>query len=29
MNCEFCNKPMNAEDYEFCDICPDCLDENN
>lgn len=29
MNCEFCNKPMKKEDYEFCDICPDCLDEND
>lgn len=29
MNCELCNKPMTIEDYEFCDICPDCLDENN
>ena len=29
MNCEFCNKPMQAADYDFCDICPDCLDDNN
>jgi len=28
MNCEFCNKLMKKEDYEFCDICPECLDEN-
>ena len=29
MNCEFCGKEMKAEDYDFCDICPDCLEESN
>ena len=26
MNCEICNKPMTLEDYEYCDICGDCLE---
>ena len=26
MNCEICNKPMTIEDYEYCDICGDCLE---
>ena len=25
--CEICGKDMTKEDHEFCDICPDCLDE--
>jgi len=25
--CEMCNKIMNQEDYDYCDICGDCLDE--
>jgi len=25
--CEFCSKYMSIEDYEFCDICGDCRDE--
>ena len=27
-NCEFCEKPMTEEDHDFCDICGDCLEEN-
>ncbi len=26
-NCEFCDKEMTEEEYNFCDICPDCRDE--
>jgi rRNA maturation endonuclease Nob1 len=26
-NCEFCEKQMTEEDYSFCDICGDCLEE--
>jgi hypothetical protein len=22
-----CGNDITKEDYEFCDICPDCLDE--
>ena len=29
MNCEFCGQAMEAQDYDFCDICPDCLEESN
>ena len=25
--CEFCGKDMTDEEYNFCDICPDCRDE--
>ena len=25
--CEFCHKDMTEEEYNFCDICPDCIDE--
>jgi len=25
--CEICGSEMTTIDYEFCDICPDCLDE--
>jgi hypothetical protein len=28
MQCEFCEKNMEIEDYDFCDICPDCLEES-
>jgi len=24
--CEFCEKDMSEEEYDFCDICPDCRD---
>ena len=27
--CEMCGKFMKQEDYDYCDICGDCLDENN
>lgn len=27
--CEFCGKNMTEEEYDFCDICPDCRDEND
>ena len=27
--CEFCEKPMTAQDYNFCDICDDCREEND
>ena len=26
--CEFCGKEMTEEEYDFCDICPDCRDEH-
>ena len=25
--CEFCNKEMTEEEYNFCDICPECRDK--
>ena len=25
--CEMCNKIMNQEDYDYCDICGDCLED--
>ena len=25
--CEFCGKFMKEEEYNFCDICPDCRDK--
>jgi uncharacterized CHY-type Zn-finger protein len=24
--CEFCEKEISQEEYDFCDICPDCRD---
>ena len=27
--CEFCGKSMTDNEYNFCDICPNCRDENN
>lgn len=27
MNCEMCNALMTIEEYEYCDICAECLDE--
>jgi len=27
--CEMCNGKISKEDYEFCDICPDCLEGND
>ena len=26
--CEFCGQNMTEEEYNFCDICPECRDEN-
>ena len=26
--CEFCEKDISQEEYDFCDICPECRDEN-
>jgi len=25
--CEMCGSKMTQEEYDFCDICPDCRDE--
>jgi len=25
--CEFCGNDMTEEEYNFCDICPECRDE--
>tara|TARA_R110000824_G_scaffold72494_7_gene184948 strand:- start:1674 stop:1787 length:114 start_codon:yes stop_codon:yes gene_type:complete len=25
--CEMCDEEMSSEEYNFCDICPDCRDE--
>jgi rRNA maturation endonuclease Nob1 len=25
--CEMCNKIMNQEDHDFCDLCDDCRPE--
>jgi|NorSeaMetagenome_1021524.scaffolds.fasta_scaffold12220_2 hypothetical protein len=27
MNCEICGQDVTREEYEFCDICSDCRDE--
>ena len=26
-NCEFCDAKMTQEEYDYCDICPDCRDK--
>ena len=26
-NCEMCNESMTKEDYEWSDICPECLED--
>ena len=26
--CEFCGEEMAEEEHNFCDICPNCRDEN-
>ena len=26
--CQFCHAYMTEEEYNFCDICPDCRDKN-
>jgi uncharacterized CHY-type Zn-finger protein len=28
MHCEFCKEDMSIEDYDFCDICPECLEDS-
>ena len=25
--CEMCNQEVSQEEYDFCEICPDCRDE--
>jgi Zn finger protein HypA/HybF involved in hydrogenase expression len=25
--CEMCGRPMSEDDHDFCDICPNCLEE--
>ena len=25
--CQFCHADMTEEEYNFCDICPDCRDK--
>ena len=25
--CEMCAEEMSQEDYDYCDICPKCLEE--
>ena len=25
--CEMCNEDMSQEDYDYCDICPKCLED--
>ena len=27
--CEFWNQPMAQDEFEFCDICPNCLESGN
>ena len=27
--CAFCKEPMTVQDYYYCDICPECLDDPN
>ena len=28
--CEMCGiTPMKEKDYDYCDICPECLEEDN
>lgn len=26
-HCEFCDRPMTEDEYNFCDICGECMDE--
>ena len=26
-HCEMCGAEMTEEQYDFCDICPECLEE--
>ena len=25
--CEMCNEEISQEEYDFCDICPECRDK--
>ena len=25
--CEICDEEMSREDYDYCDICPKCLED--
>ena len=25
--CEFCEQEISQEEYDFCDICPECRDK--
>jgi hypothetical protein len=27
LKCEICDSQVSLEEYQFCDICPDCRDE--
>ncbi len=27
MQCEMCGQKVSREEYDFCDICPDCRDD--
>ena len=27
MACQMCHAEMSQEDYDYCDICPKCRDE--
>ena len=26
LSCEMCGEVMTRDDYDYCDICPDCLE---
>ena len=27
LKCEMCEKTMTEQDHDFCDICPECLED--
>jgi len=27
LKCEMCEKTMTEKDHDFCDICPECLED--
>ena len=27
LKCEMCEKQMTEEDHNYCDICPECLED--
>ena len=27
MNCWICGQAMEEDDYNYCDMCPDCLED--